>query len=211
MGPKQMSGELFPKNPPSIYRQDPSPELEAEWDRIGSSGKAGGFLILYEDEVERLGKDPDKAVRAPEDWGYGSDAYVGSLDVFHQLHCVNELRMAAWYDEYHQPGSEHAGKDHPLYWIHLKHCVDMLVQNIKCTASVDIITQKWVDQQYHPFPDFNIYHQCRDFEAILDWQIKNRVTDKFNWTRPDDAVVQPLQNIPPGALVNHHITDGNHH
>lgn len=39
-----------------------------------------------------------------------------------------------------------------------------------CAGNVDIYTHYWTDVQQQPFPDFNIDHKCRDFDAILAWQ-----------------------------------------
>jgi hypothetical protein len=36
-------------------------------------------------------------------------------------------------------------------------------------------TLQWMETQGYPFPDFNINHQCRDFDALLDWAIKSSV------------------------------------
>jgi hypothetical protein len=43
-------------------------------------------------EAARLGRDPNVIVKAPEDWGFGKDAYPAQIDVFHEIHCLNMLR-----------------------------------------------------------------------------------------------------------------------
>src|SRR3954471_9057260 len=62
-----------------------------------------------------------------------------------------------------------------LYFTHYDHCVDMLYQNIICTGNTDIITMQWMDTQHHPFPDFSINHQCRDFDSLIQWRKDNSV------------------------------------
>ena len=47
-----------------------------------------------------------------------------------------------------------------------------------CDAGVDVITQVWVESQIHPFPDFSINRKCRNFDALLDWQDKNKVEEE---------------------------------
>lgn len=53
-----------------------------------------------------------------------------------------------------------------------------------CSANTDLITLQWVETQLYPYSDFNIYHQCRDFDALLDWTTKISV-DQELWTKQD--------------------------
>jgi hypothetical protein len=39
-----------------------------------------------------------------------------------------------------------------------------------CTGNVDEYMHFWMDAQEHEFPDFNMNHKCRAFDAILAWQ-----------------------------------------
>ena len=66
-------------------------------------------------------------------------------------------------------------KHSPLWWIHLRHCTDMLVQNLICHADADLITYNWMDTQEHAYPDFSVVKQCRDFEALVRWRDEHRV------------------------------------
>jgi hypothetical protein len=74
----------------SIYIQNPSPEVDAAWDYISS--EAGSIITINSEEVRRLGRDPATIVKAPEDWGFGTDAFPAQIDVFHEIHCLNMLR-----------------------------------------------------------------------------------------------------------------------
>ena len=49
----------------SIFRDEPSPAVDAAWDTVS---KIGIFTIGSE-EVKRLGKDPSRTVKAPQSWG----------------------------------------------------------------------------------------------------------------------------------------------
>ena len=74
------------------------------------------------------------------------------------------------------------------------HCIEMIRQNLMCVADVGIISwvlpiaQRWEPRIYDklirydwvsgwevPFPDFNTYHKCRNFDTILDWTTSHRV------------------------------------
>lgn len=53
-----------------------------------------------------MGKNPDTVAKLEDEiWGLGDDAYVAALDIFHNLHCLNTLRQAAYANYYNQrPG-----------------------------------------------------------------------------------------------------------
>ena len=65
---------------------------------------------------------------------------------------------------------------HPNLWfVHLNHCVDVLAQNLMCTGNTDMYTLNWMETQDHPFPDFDINHRCLDFDALVDWRMREGV------------------------------------
>lgn len=169
---KRMNGTLMPTNPISIFRQPPSDEVDAAWDRLSTRNP----IIVDRSDIVAMGKDPNDAAKWPEDW-YGPDKYIGKVDVFHQIHCLDRVRRSLHWNFEHYYGSEFpsgtpVGNYHTS---HVDHCVYVLLQNLQCAANVDVYPQFWMDAQDYVFPDFNIDHKCRDFDAILDWQEKNSV------------------------------------
>lgn len=182
----QFNGSLYPGSDPSWSRLPPGLEADAAWEVFE---KMRSFVITKQDIV-RLGKDPEIAAKYPNDyWGLGNDAYIGQLDVFHQIHCLNELRSMAFADY----GMEiPIKKPHKaLWWIHLRHCTDMLLQNIMCHADADIITYQWMDTQKFPFPDFSINRKCRNFHDLLRWRDEHAVSrEKYEGMRKPDGVKQ---------------------
>ncbi|KAF5866552.1 hypothetical protein ETB97_011437 [Aspergillus alliaceus] len=143
---------------PSEYTGDPSPELDAVWDKWGYE-----FMKLP-------GADPDAARLTPE---YGG-GYIGFLEVSHQLHCLNMMRQAMHQDYYNNPDfpEQRAAvfTDRPFtVKMHLQHCVEILRQNIMCNADVGIIPHEWVTQTPDPFANFNTWHKCRDLESVEKW------------------------------------------
>ena len=75
-----MNGTLFSPPHPSMARQEPSPENDAEWRQYINTT----IFQLSRDEVIKLGKDPNTAARLdPEYWGVGDDVYYGKFDISH--------------------------------------------------------------------------------------------------------------------------------
>jgi len=182
-----MNATLYPGPEPGFARQYPNAEADAIWDEL----ELLRTIPITREDVLKLGKDPNIVAKFEDDyWGLGDDAYMAQLDVFHQLvrdthscllksdvsyrlHCLNQLRQLI-YPEYY--GFNASTLNHPdLWYVHLNHCVDILAQNIMCTANTDLYTLNWMETQGYPFPDFNINHQCRDFGALLEWRKENGV------------------------------------
>jgi hypothetical protein len=176
----------------SVLRQPPSPEVDAEWERLTDMGTH----IISSEEVRKLGKDPSQAVKFPEEWGHGPDAHMATLDGIHLLHCLNSMRKSLKinYDYYHK---EPQG---PEYVPHLTHCLEALAQHLMCKPSFELITHNWIEKQNLPFPDFGVNKKCWDYEALLGWKEKNRhrdVEEKFEEMKPPQGTKQlplpPLQ------------------
>lgn len=138
-------------------------------------------ILITAANILALGKDPAIAVKAPTD----NDAYIAGIDVFHHLHCLDKLRR------------EIAGKSTPedatMHSAHISHCIDVLAQALKCSASVDMVTFNWVQGHRMPQPDFSNRKTCRDFEAVRKWTLDNGFEGK-KWLKevkgpPDRAVV----------------------
>lgn len=180
----ETNGSLFAPTNPSRFRNEyhPDPVVNDAWEELE-------FIRVFpmtEEQVRKLGKDPEMAVRFPEEYGLGSEAYVGQIDVFHQIHCLNLLRHLAWaeFDRDEKVGKKPYST---LHWVHVSHCTDILMQNLMCNGNLDVITFNWMEDEPLPFPDFNVKHQCRDFDAIIKWQEEYTVPKELgrNFTKPD--------------------------
>ncbi|QLI69052.1 Oxidase ustYa [Metarhizium brunneum] len=109
----------------------------------------------------------NKTVPIPNDEGY----YVVSLNVFHQLHCVNMIRKRIWSTETYKPDDELMGIEH------LEHCIDALRQSLMCSADVTPIPWKWWEEDHEAKAVAEIAHTCRNFEDIRVWAKENQVKD----------------------------------
>jgi hypothetical protein len=180
-----MEANLVVSGVPSIFRQEPSPDVDIAWRKLADTRP---FAITRED-VLAIGKDPKKSVRFSPEFGLGQETYAGRLDVVHQLHCLDIIRHEAYFDYYY--GEKYPGgfnQTTPKHRAHLSHCIYILLQNILCNANTDIITHTWTDAVDHPWPDFNIPHKCHDYETIMDWQHSHGIDEEIflAMKRPED-------------------------
>ncbi|KAK6351282.1 hypothetical protein TWF718_004447 [Orbilia javanica] len=188
---EQINGSLFPGHNPPIFRLPPSPEVDAAWDYVSE----GAIFTISAQDVIKLGKDPSQTVRVPASFGFPPDTHLAQLDSVHQIHCLNALRKAVFFEYYY-------GKKKTidrLYWIHLSHCAGIVLQNLMCQANLDVITMNWVKTQKKPFPDFSINKKCRDFGVIKKWQDERKLNEELleKMVRPESYVEgpAPIQNI----------------
>ncbi|KAG1895141.1 uncharacterized protein F5891DRAFT_696520 [Suillus fuscotomentosus] len=152
---------------PSIYRGTPSPEVDAVWDKIALDARPIGMTL---EQLLRTGAKPSPSMtRYPDE--YGGD-YMATVEVIHQLHCIDMLRRVSWSNHSSGHGAHESSED---FRIHLDHCIEMLRQNIMCRADVTMLTYDWVEGVKDPFPNFRIPHRCRNLEKVLDWVDAHRV------------------------------------
>ncbi|KAK7965738.1 uncharacterized protein PG986_000015 [Apiospora aurea] len=118
------------------------------------------IIVINEEEKQRLPGERDTA-RA-----YGEpNGYAVSIEMFHQLHCLNYLRKA-----YFKDGPDRLSDPEK----HADHCFSYLYQTLLCHADVGVMTMR-VDEEFNIFqPEFNVTKQCRDHHLIRAWQRSRR-------------------------------------
>ncbi|KAH7319006.1 hypothetical protein BKA65DRAFT_569170 [Rhexocercosporidium sp. MPI-PUGE-AT-0058] len=161
---KQADGSLYESPNPSPYRNARKPDAAVNdaWKAIDNIRT----LPITADDVRKLGRDPELVAKFPPEYGLRSEAYVAELDIFHQIHCLNLLKHLAWAE--YDRSEDHGKKPYSeLHYIHVSHCTDMLMQNIMCQGSLDVLTFNWMETQDWQFPDFYVNRQCRDFGRNL--------------------------------------------
>ncbi|KAI1313546.1 hypothetical protein F5Y03DRAFT_405131 [Xylaria venustula] len=172
----QVNGTFYPPDQPSVARQMPNPDADSLWEDYERVRP----LRLTKSQIIRMGKDPSEVSKYEDKhWGFGDDAYVGDLDVFHQLHCLNTLRQYAYADYYNLTAID-ASDENSLTAVHVNHCVDILFQEIQCSGNVGFITSGWVENQRYPQPDMSINRKCIVFENVVAWRNAHAVDpDKY--------------------------------
>ncbi|KOC15614.1 hypothetical protein AFLA70_269g001771 [Aspergillus flavus AF70] len=159
---------------PSNYRGQPSNLTEASWKALWETPAIG----VPREKLEVLNKSGPTSLNwfhAPPSPDHGArDELAALVEVFHQLHCINTLRLEVHKDSYHDhfgewpdgsgPGNEAIKKTH------IDHCIELLRITLMCTS--DVTPLLFIDDP-HAFqgrtPDFNTMHTCRNFWEIREW------------------------------------------
>ncbi|KAJ6784143.1 hypothetical protein PWT90_04173 [Aphanocladium album] len=148
----------FSHGPFSGYPRD---EINQNWhDLINAEN-----IIIEPEVIARLGRQ-DIAVADPEGRGY-----LGTLNVYHQLHCIKRLWQYTYPEVYRKdqtPAQAEADR------LHKEHCFDFLRQSVMCLADVGIITYQWSDDRLVPIAN-STTHQCANWNKLDDWTNKRTV------------------------------------
>ncbi|KIN09126.1 hypothetical protein OIDMADRAFT_23838 [Oidiodendron maius Zn] len=137
----------------SLYVGEPSPEIDVAWNAI--IGGESHYFSVSEAEAKQL-------------WGMDWEKYrdrirggwTGTLDMFHCLHCLNQLRKALRRDYY--PEEKYRGTVHQL------HCIDHLRQVIMCQGTSVISPSEWHDHRGQYINPKQL-HTCRNFEKLHEF------------------------------------------
>jgi len=142
----------------SVYSGQPSEKVDTAWENLYNR-----YAVSRISEYEaNLLHEP--TIGISNDPGY----YVVSLDVFHQLHCLNYIRKRL-YPSYYVSVHNLSNSQEQRESIHLVHCIDSLRQTLMCTADISVIPFRWEEQQQRPILTLNSTHTCRNFDTIRKW------------------------------------------
>ncbi|KAM7209507.1 protein of unknown function (DUF3328) domain containing protein [Naviculisporaceae sp. PSN 640] len=157
----------------------PSPSLDHLWKSLYYNVS---YLRLPQPIAAQL---PNKTLPYPQS-GPNSDPgyYAANLAVFHQLHCLNSIRIGlsrAYYQEHHLVDDwKFDDKRGPYGTEHVSHCVNVLREAIMCAADTSVVTFQWNKAIKSAQPRADVLHVCRDFEGIWDWAWENKNVVEFD-------------------------------
>lgn len=114
-----INGTIWPTTDRGPARRLPNLIDEAIWDEW----EATDVIPITSSEIKAMGKDPATAAKLEDSsWNLGNDAYAGILDVFHQIHCLNQLRKFAYRDYYDMKIANADPEYETMHEIHTNHC-----------------------------------------------------------------------------------------
>jgi hypothetical protein len=177
----------------SIYIEQPSPAVDAAWDEL--SLETLEMTTISRSQFFQLGHDLRLLARVPESWGLGADRYFAQIQVFHLIHCLDEVRKQMNYDYYYAKQYGELGPP-PEFLAHKNHCLHMLLENLLCQSSSGVITHNWRETYHVPLADWKSpTRTCRNFDTLWDWVRSHAVPEyRETWGLlevPSDAVVLP--------------------
>ncbi|KXT11662.1 hypothetical protein AC579_7025 [Pseudocercospora musae] len=156
----------------SRFTQHPSEgDVDAAWESLGLNS---GHFLIPTSEAHRFDLERERHVTLPKDL-LGEEYFIAMLDVMHQLHCLDALRRALWYnrDWYLKHRNNHAVTG--VHIAHTNHCIDSLRERLMCLSDITILPSIWIDRQGKILPDFQRQHKCHDFDNVRAWSYENQM------------------------------------
>ncbi|KAK0755810.1 hypothetical protein N5P37_011684, partial [Trichoderma harzianum] len=150
------NGQSFIPNPSPIdYIGPPSPAVDDAWRNL--TGERD--FMITKDEARALWPDEYEI-----HWHHRKGGYTVGLDVFHTLHCLDNLRKY-YYPEYYSIDPEH--KEAALK--HRGHCIDQIRQYIMCAGDMTAHGTRYYTNPGRNYADSDVVHTCRNFDKLREW------------------------------------------
>ncbi|KAK3367624.1 hypothetical protein B0H63DRAFT_515444 [Podospora didyma] len=182
----EFNGSFLREN---IYRQPPSPEVDAAWEDLGTNYRS---MLVPPDKAAAAGLTPSHVQVSPNHHDGGG--HVALIEGLHHLHCLDLMRQALhWNIEYYRAKGSGPWLDKDDFVRkHVNHCLDILRQQLMCSPDLSVLGSVWFvkdgdngggkghashrkrdrGRDPQPFVDFNTKHKCVDFDAVRDWAEK---------------------------------------
>ncbi|MCJ1403416.1 hypothetical protein MMC11_006639 [Xylographa trunciseda] len=145
----------------SIYSGRPSPELDLAWHNLLNAEN----IRLSPSTMEHYGRS-DIGVALPDGSGY-----VGTLNVYHELHCIKRLHQYMYSEHYF--GALDA-EQREMNRLHNEHCLDFLRQASICHGDIGLITFEWAANSRLPVANATS-HECVNWDRLDAWTKDNSV------------------------------------
>jgi hypothetical protein len=164
-----------------LLSQRPNTDSDAAWNALLPAGRGFVFVPNFEDYSLPRG----------EDTPYGP---IYSTTVFHQLHCLGQLRRFSWMflDTIITNNTAGAAAIEKMFVQgdaeeHLTHCFDYLRQGLMCNADMSLEwprTEK--DGRRFAVDGWDIPHECKNWDEVMEFMEENH----FNMST--NAEIAPL-------------------
>ncbi|OCT46839.1 hypothetical protein CLCR_02102 [Cladophialophora carrionii] len=158
---------------PTIYLGPPNDDVDRAWEDI-----YGAYQRTRIDAASAA-KLPNQTASIGDDPGH----YLITLDVFHQLHCLDFVRKRLYPSRYNTTSDLGVDRDgtRALEIEHTEHCIDTIRQSLQCSADIIPVLYKWDGFVGQVKGDARTVHSCRNFTKIQEWAAAHSVkyqTDK---------------------------------
>ncbi|KAH6613836.1 hypothetical protein C7974DRAFT_466359 [Boeremia exigua] len=165
------------------YMGFPDDEIDKRWSDLYDFG----ISVASEEEAKQL---PHPTIPIP-----GTTEYLFELDVWHSLHCLNDLRKLLYPERFQllQRLTKDGKIDRNSFaFRHWDHCVDTLRQSLMCQSDVAPLPFH-VNIPFNRgiFPRLTTTHTCRNFTKVQEWAKEHRAPN-FEFMISDPAELQKI-------------------
>ncbi|KAH0541627.1 hypothetical protein FGG08_003917 [Glutinoglossum americanum] len=133
----------------------PREEIDQNWRDLLNAEN-----IKIEPEFMRYYDREDLGVALPE-----GDGYIGTLNVYHELHCIKRLYQYNYPDYYWKDITD---SQREVNRLHNEHCLDFLRQSAMCHGDIGLITFQWSPTSLIPIANAT-RHECINWKKLDAW------------------------------------------
>ncbi|POR31948.1 Uncharacterized protein TPAR_07844 [Tolypocladium paradoxum] len=134
-----------------IYSGKPSAKLDKAWHDLLNDQN----IEIEPEYIRHYGRE-DTAVAVP-----GSSGFIGTLNVYHELHCLKRIHQYMYRDHYFPNLSTHQIEINRLH-------NDFLRQSAMCHGDIGLITYGWNSRSLQPVASATS-HQCINWDRLVRW------------------------------------------
>ncbi|KAF2094937.1 hypothetical protein NA57DRAFT_80104 [Rhizodiscina lignyota] len=157
------NGSVYLPHPSSVdYGGYPSPEIDEAWKSLIRHR----YFIMTKEEARNTW--PDEWAQTLIQLPTGDEGYLGGIDMFHTLHCLDQLRHMIWSEYYNEPVANNPHTN----LMHKGHCIDQIRQYIMCAGDltpIPVKSYRGIDGSPFRYVDSDYPHTCRSFGKIREW------------------------------------------
>ncbi|RDA88978.1 hypothetical protein CP532_0703 [Ophiocordyceps camponoti-leonardi (nom. inval.)] len=158
----------------SVYAGPPSTEQEEAWNALVQPT----YFNLSRDELEKTGEPTDRIVEAV------AGGYMASLGVYHEIHCLRELRYWIYRDKYHPNINSTEARD-------IIGHLESLRLTILCHGNTAVHTFNWKgSNKVKPDLQTNSKSICVRWSSLEDWAYSRRIPYPPSYFGPEDEEEQ---------------------
>ncbi|KAH7382980.1 hypothetical protein BKA64DRAFT_174163 [Cadophora sp. MPI-SDFR-AT-0126] len=153
----------------SIYFGPSNNQTDAAWDGLLTNGP--GIVWISPDAASKLSEPTERVRDYERKVNPDVPGYMGNIEVFHQLHCLNRIRKLFYNQSREDVHDEIPEMREP----HTMHCFEYLRQVLQCHGDVGIMSLGWDAEGEAYTAIFETKRQCRNFEMIREWTREHQV------------------------------------
>ncbi|KAI0862847.1 hypothetical protein F4860DRAFT_99761 [Xylaria cubensis] len=166
----------------SVYTGKPTSEQDTAWDDIFSSM----YFAASREEIDKAGESiVDQMVEV------SGGGYLATLGVYHELHCLRQLRLHLYEDRYYHNLTDRQRAHNRL---HLDHCLEVLRITVMCNGNTDMFT--FVSRSRTPGKPTiksNAKSLCLDWSSLQQWSQLRKLNATQHALPPDSWNVTAME------------------
>ncbi|KAI1123320.1 hypothetical protein F5Y10DRAFT_251998 [Nemania abortiva] len=168
----ELQREYASEDTHSNFAGPPTPEQDHAWDEL----ERPSFFRVTRQELERAGSSFENITELV------GGGYVATLGVYHELHCVRQLRFYLSKERYY-PNLTQVQVDYLQH--HLDHCLEALRHVVMCHGNTALRSFAWTDPSaLLPKAQSNSNMNCVKWSSIYEWSQSRMVPYNPPLVRP---------------------------